>query len=109
MSEITLSFLVAVFFNNSKIAAIVGPVVLFVTLLPRFIFLATNSFEETTGKYAVSLLSPTAFSFGADILAGYEDAGVGIQWSNIQDGTYNFQNCLQFMFLHSKNMIENVT
>ena len=33
-----------------------------------------------------SLLAPTAFSFGADSLAMYEDAGIGLQWDNMDDG-----------------------
>eukprot|EP01041_Mallomonas_annulata_P006632 gene6631-13438_t len=98
-TKVTLSFLVAVFFNNSKIAAIVGPVVLFVSLLPRFVFIATNDFEDEAGKFAASLLSPTAFSFGADIIAQYENAGIGVQFSNLSEGTYNFGSCIQFMLL----------
>lgn len=98
LSEINLSFLVAVFFSNSKLAAIVGPVVLFATLLPRFIFLTTNANESQTEKYLASILSPTAFSFGADIIASYEDGGIGVQFSNIGEGLYNFSDCLSFMF-----------
>ena len=97
MSEISLSFLVAVFFSNSKLAAIVGPVALFVTLLPKFIFLSTNANEDQNSKFLVSLLSPTAFSFGADIIANYESANLGIQYSNMYDGMYSFVDSLVFM------------
>jgi ATP-binding cassette subfamily A (ABC1) protein 3 len=48
LSEIPFCFLIATFFSKAKIAAIVGPVALFVSLLPRFIFLGTNAFEQTS-------------------------------------------------------------
>jgi len=99
MSEVTMSFLIAVFFNNSKLASIVGPVVLFLTLLPRFIFLSTNSNEASTDKFLASLLSPTAFSLGADTIAEYESINIGIQFSNINLGDYSFADALGFMAL----------
>lgn len=97
MSEITFSFFISAFFSQAKLAAIIGPVALFATLLPRFIFLGTNRYESATAKYFASLLSPTAFSFGADILAGYEYAGIGVQLSNMNEGEYNFAGCLNMM------------
>lgn len=47
MSEIPFCFIISIFFNKAKIAAIVGPVALFVSLLPRFMFINTNSYEES--------------------------------------------------------------
>ena len=35
------------------------------------------------GKYAVSLLAPTAFTFFADLVAQYEGAGQGAAWSDL--------------------------
>ena len=99
LSEISLCFLVSAFFSRAKLAAIVGPVVLFATCLPRYIFFGTNRYEEVQGKFAASLLSCTAFSFGADILADYEYANVGVNWSNFTEGAYSFQSCLFFMAL----------
>jgi len=98
LSEITFSFLIASFFSKAKLAAIVGPVCLFCSILPRYIFFGTNRYEEQQSKYLASLLSPSAFSFGADILADYEYAGVGVQMNNIDDGLYNFRGCVQIMF-----------
>lgn len=91
------SFLVAVFFNNSKLAAIVAPVVLFSSILPRFIFFTSNDYETVKPKIGASILLPTAFSFGADILAEYEDNGTGVQFSNINSGGYSFLTCLSCM------------
>ena len=99
MSEISLSFLVAVFFTNSKLAAVVGPFVLFAALLPRFIFLSTNSNENRNSKLLASILSPSAFSFGADIIANYESADLGVQYSNMHEGMYSFADSLLFMFI----------
>jgi len=98
MSEINFSFFVSVFFSNSKLAAIVAPVVLFAGLMPRYAFLNTNSNEQVPGKTLASLLSPTAFAFGADIIAQYEYGGVGVQFSNITDGEFNFQTILLMMW-----------
>jgi len=70
---------------------------LFCALLPRFIFLNTNENEVGTQKYFASLLSPSAFAMGADIITSYEYAGVGVQWSNMYDGTYSFGSVLQML------------
>lgn len=99
MSEINLAFLVSVFFSNSKLAAIVAPVVLFGALMPRYAFLTTNQNEQLVSKVMASFLSPTAFSFGADLIASYEYTGVGAQFSNIGDGDYSFFLCLFMMWL----------
>lgn len=99
MSEITLSFLISVFFSNAKLAAIVGPVVLFVTILPKYIFFGSNSNEAAPLKYAASLLSPSAFAFGADVIADYEFSGVGIRYSNIRDNEFNMLSVYQMMIV----------
>ena len=65
MSEITLSMLLSTLFSNSKLAAMVAPVLLFCLLLPRYIFFTTNTNEQIQPKYYSSLLSPVAFAFGA--------------------------------------------
>lgn len=99
MSEIMFSFLVSVFFSNSKLAAIVAPVLLFIGIVPRFVFLDTNANERVNEKIACSLLSPTAFTFGADLIANYEYTGVGIQFSNINDGRFSFAVILSMLFV----------
>lgn len=99
MSEVPFCFIVSVFFNKAKIAAIVGPVALFAALLPRFIYINTNSYEEATGKYFASILSPSAFAFGADILSEYEYSGEGVQFYNMNEGAYSFSGCLRVMLV----------
>lgn len=98
MSEINFAFFVSVFFSNSKLAAIVAPVVLFAGILPRFAFLNTNGNELVAGKTLACLLSPTAFAFGADIIASYEYSGVGVQFSNVNDGLFSFNTVLFMMW-----------
>jgi ABC-type multidrug transport system fused ATPase/permease subunit len=98
MSEINFAFLVSVFFSNSKLAAIVAPVILFAGLMPRYAFLNTNNNELVTGKVFSCLLSPSAFAFGADMIASYEYSGVGIQYSNVNDGEFSFNTVLFMMW-----------
>ena len=39
--------------------------------------------QAIAGKVAVSLLSPSAFTFAADLIGQYEGSGVGLQWSDM--------------------------
>ena len=99
MSEVQVSFLISVFFSNSKLAAIFAPVFLFMTVLPRFAFLNTNANEVAQSKYLACLLPATAFSFGADIIAAYESSALGVQYSNWNQGDFNFIGVLGFLIL----------
>ncbi len=44
------AFFIAAFFSRANLAAIVGPVALFTTLLPRWIFFGTNRYEAIASK-----------------------------------------------------------
>lgn len=98
MSLIGMSFMMSTLFSNSKYASIVAPVILFVSLLPRYIFQDSKPNQHVVPKFGVSLLSTTAFGFGADYIAAAEYSGVGIQLSNMFDGGFSFANCMQMMF-----------
>lgn len=74
-STMGLCFTLASLFSRAKLAAIMAPMVLFATILPRFIFFGFNRYEATTGMIITSLFPATAFAFGADIIADYEYAG----------------------------------
>jgi ATP-binding cassette subfamily A (ABC1) protein 3 len=91
-------FTLAALFSRAKLAAIVGPIALFTTILPRFIFFGFNRYEATTGKMWASLLPATAFAFGADILGDYEYSEQGIQEWNASEGDYSFNTSLGFLF-----------
>ena len=73
LSEINLAILMSVCFSNARLAAIVAPVLLFLAVLPKYIFFGSNADEAAAAKYGASLLSPAAFAFGADILVNYEN------------------------------------
>ena len=98
-STVGFCFVVASFFSRAKLAAIVGPMALFATLLPRFIFFGSNRYEASTQKKWASLLPCTAFAFGADIVADYEYAEDGVQDWNANEGDYSFNTAVGFLFL----------
>lgn len=50
-------------------------------------------------KAFASLLSPTAFTFGADFIADYEYAEVGASWHNYKDGGYSLHTSITMMLL----------
>lgn len=97
-STIGFCFVVAACCSKAKFAAIIGPMALFATLLPRYIFFGSNRYEAIPAKLWASLLPCTAFAFGADIVADYEYAEVGIQSWNISEGQYSFSTALGFLF-----------
>lgn len=87
-------FAIASFFSRAKLAGIIGPVMLFATILPRFVFFGSNRYEQPTAKMIASLAPATAFCFGADIIADYEYAEQGIQTYNAGEGDYSFNTTL---------------
>jgi hypothetical protein len=80
--------------NSAKLAAIIGPLALFATILPRFIFFGSNRYEATTGKMWASLFPATAFTFAADIIGEYEYSQQGVQEWNAWEGSYSFNTAL---------------
>jgi len=97
-STIGFCFAVASFFSRAKLAAIIGPIALFATLLPRFVFFGHNRYEHVTGQIFASLFPATAFCLGADIIADYEYAEQGIQSFNVGEGGYSFNTALGMLF-----------
>jgi ATP-binding cassette subfamily A (ABC1) protein 3 len=63
MTIINFAFLVSVFFSNAKLAAIIAPVILFATLLPRYLFYTTNGIEEVSNKILASFFITNCFFF----------------------------------------------
>ena len=63
----------------------------------RYIFFGSNRFEKSGQKLWASLLLPTAFAFGADIIADYEYAEVGVTIHNWAGEGYSFLSCLLMM------------
>ncbi|KAL1523856.1 hypothetical protein AB1Y20_018777 [Prymnesium parvum] len=93
----SFALLLSVFFSHAKLAAVAGPVCIFAAVLPRYIFFGSNRFEQPSQKMLASLLLPTAFAFGADILADYEYSQVGLSTSNWGGDGFSFLTCLGMM------------
>jgi len=90
LASIAFAFLLSVFFSNAILSAVFGPVVFFAMVLPKYLFFGSNRYERTNDKVLASLLSPTAFAFGAEVLGDYEYAAVGVSPANWADGDYSF-------------------
>ncbi|CAM9223755.1 unnamed protein product [Phaeothamnion confervicola] len=84
-------------FTLAKLSAIVAPVALFVSVLPRYVFYATTKYEAAYYKYLCSLLSPTAFAFGADAISSYEYVGVGATWATCGEGAFSLASSMTMM------------
>jgi len=80
MSQLGFGLLIAACSNRAKIASIVGPLMLFAMLLPRYAFFYAVSTEQVSAKLWVSLFSPTAFSFGIDMIFEYGAAQAPLTW-----------------------------
>ncbi len=65
----------------------------------RYIFFGTNPYERTSAKVLTSLLLPSAFAFGADILADYEYAERSVTLAPTRREAYTFATCLTMMAL----------
>jgi hypothetical protein len=96
MSAMSFCFFVAAFFSKAKLAAVVGPMALFASLLPRFVFFGTNRYEAIAAKYLASLLPGTALAFGADIVGDYEYGEQSVA-DNFWVGDYSFGSSIFFL------------
>lgn len=93
-SEVAFGLLLSTLFSRAKVAAIAGPLAHFAAVMPRYVFFKSGAPQALASKYAVCLLAPSAFTFGADLVAQYEDAGVGLQWSHVWDDPLPFGACM---------------
>lgn len=99
LSLLPFAFLISVFFDKAKLAAIVGPVILFTAVMPRYAFYTSGSSQALAAKQASCLLAPSAFTFGADILMEYEGAQVGINWGMLFDDELSLATVLGYLVL----------
>ena len=97
LGSISFAFLLSVFFTNAVLSAVIGPIAFFGALLPRYLFFSTNRYERVTSKLFASLLLPTAFSFGADILADFELSEIGLSPDNWLRDDYSFVTSMVMM------------
>jgi hypothetical protein len=96
-ATVGFSFFITSFFSKSKIASLVGPMALFATIFPYFLFLTSNQNEYTLAKMLSSLLPCTAFSLGFKILTTFELGEVGVHSWNASQGSYSFNTSLAFL------------
>eukprot|EP00666_Eupelagonemidae_sp_cell4sb_P017961 gene17961-biopygen28743 len=95
-SIISMCMLIAVFFSKSRIAAIFGPLFMFLTSVPAF---ALPPDTTVANMKLASLLSPVAFSYGAKLICDYEKSGVGATMSNLYSDDYSLGHSLWFMII----------
>ena len=98
-SLVGFCFVIAALCQQSSTAAVVGPMAILATLLPRYIFFGIDHQESSPHKSWASLFPATAFCFGADIIADYDVARIGVNSGNVRDGEYSFQTVLLFLLL----------
>lgn len=67
-SEIALGLMLATLFSRAKVAAVAGPLAHFAAVMPRYVFFRSGAPQALASKYAVCLLAPSAFTFGADLI-----------------------------------------
>lgn len=54
----------------------------------RYIFFRSEENQALAGKAAVGLLSPSAFTFAADLFAAYEGGGEGLSWNSLWEDSF---------------------
>ena len=62
----------------------------------------TGEPQALGGKFFVSLLSPTAFTFAADLFASYEGAGDGMTWGNLWEDSFPLGGVLIMLAVDAK-------
>eukprot|EP00466_Bigelowiella_natans_P009257 jgi/Bigna1/40010/e_gw1.38.1.1 len=98
-SCLAFGLFVSAFFSRAKPAGIVGPVILFVMVLPRYIFFGNEDSAQGSQIVAASMLSPTAYAFGIDVLLANEGIGRGVTWDNASDpAVVSFSTVMGMLF-----------
>ena len=96
MSVIPLTYMLSTFFNKAKLAGIVGPIIVFATVMPRFAFY-TSSIDDPSvigSIWITFMFSPTACAYGADVFMQYEGANLGLGWNNINENVLSMSSVL---------------
>ncbi|CAG0915031.1 unnamed protein product [Notodromas monacha] len=78
-----LSFLLSCFFSRANLAAAAGGILFFVTYLPYPFMIVWDHSVLDWQRFIGSALSNVAFGFGCDVLAEWEELGVGAHWHNL--------------------------
>ncbi|XP_047193227.1 glucosylceramide transporter ABCA12 isoform X2 [Scophthalmus maximus] len=82
LSILAFSYLVSSFFDKTYIAGLSGSLLYILCFLPFIVVKALEANLTFSQKSALSLFSPTCFSYASQYVSRYETQGEGIQWSN---------------------------
>ncbi|XP_033473300.2 uncharacterized protein abca12 [Epinephelus lanceolatus] len=82
LSILSFSYLVSSFFDKTYIAALSGSLLYILCFFPFIVVMAMETNLTFSEKSALSLFSPTCFSYASQYISRYESQGEGIHWSN---------------------------
>ena len=86
ISSIMFCFCVSVFFSKASVAAAAGGFLWFFSYIPYFFIPQYYDTMSSGAKAACCLLPNVAMSLGAQLIGEWENAGIGSQWSNLNQG-----------------------
>ncbi|XP_071316090.1 ATP-binding cassette sub-family A member 13 [Trachinotus anak] len=82
LSILAFSYLISSFFDKTYIAGLSGSLLYILCFFPFIVVIALETNLTFSQKSALSLFSPTCFSYASQYVSRYESQGEGIQWSN---------------------------
>ncbi|ELU18493.1 hypothetical protein CAPTEDRAFT_149677 [Capitella teleta] len=83
-----LCYLISAFFDRTTLAALTAIMVYLMSYLPYVLVITMNTSLLFWHKIIMALSCTTALSMGTQIVANFEQQGVGVQWDNVQGGFY---------------------
>ncbi|XP_040004739.1 ATP-binding cassette sub-family A member 12 [Xiphias gladius] len=82
LSILAFSYLVSSFFDKTYIAGLSGSLLYILCFFPFIVVMAWETNLTFSQKSALSIFSPTCFSYASQYISRYETQGEGIHWSN---------------------------
>uniref|UniRef100_A0A3B3Y4Z8 ABC transporter domain-containing protein n=1 Tax=Poecilia mexicana TaxID=48701 RepID=A0A3B3Y4Z8_9TELE len=82
LNIISFCYLISSFFDKTYIAGLSGSLIYILSFFPFIIVMSVETNLTLSQKSALSLFSPTCFSYASQYISRYEAQGEGIQWSN---------------------------
>ena len=85
ITEVMFMYLISVFISDPRLIATVGPTLIFMFSMPRYLFFGLDPQDSSLSKLIVCGLSPTAFVLGTDLISQSEKAEKGINWGSFEE------------------------
>ncbi|XP_015235444.1 PREDICTED: ATP-binding cassette sub-family A member 12 [Cyprinodon variegatus] len=82
LSILSFCYLISSFFDKTYIAGLSGSLIYILSFFPFIVVMSMETNLNFSQKSALSLFSPTCFSYASQYISRYEAQGEGIQWSN---------------------------